>query len=135
MKYLLLISFLFTSQTFSKTFFENPRIFVSTAGSKIAGGYVDIKNDEAFDITLKIVSAEGFDKAEMHETFIQDDMKGMREISSLVIKKGESFSFKPGAHHFMFYGMGDKVLDKKEIKVIFKINDKKQEQKFKVLTR
>ena len=63
--------------------------------------YFTIENNTESADTLFKVDSDIAGKVEMHETYSQNDMMGMREFEMIIIESGESFELKPGAHHIM----------------------------------
>ena len=63
--------------------------------------YFTIENNTEFADTLFKVDSDIAGRVEVHETYSQDDMMGMREVEMIVIESGGSFELKPGAHHIM----------------------------------
>ena len=63
--------------------------------------YFTIENNTELADTLFKVDSDIAGRVEVHETYSQDDMMGMREVEMIIIESGESFELKPGAHHIM----------------------------------
>ena len=63
--------------------------------------YFTIENNTELADTLFKVDSDIAGRVEVHETYSQDDMTGMREVEMIIIESGESFELKPGAHHIM----------------------------------
>ncbi|MBT8383396.1 MAG: copper chaperone PCu(A)C, partial [Ignavibacteria bacterium] len=57
-------------------------------------------NSEAAD-TLYKVKSELAERIEIHETYSNGDVMGMREVGMIVVEANSSFELKPGAHHIM----------------------------------
>ncbi|HEY0291477.1 MAG TPA: copper chaperone PCu(A)C [Hansschlegelia sp.] len=75
-------------------------------GAKIGGGYFTVTNHGSTPDRLLSVSAPFADKAEMHETTLDDGVAKMRSIEGgLEIKPGETLEFAPGGRHVMFVGL------------------------------
>ena len=80
--------------------------------------YFTIENNTEFADTLYKVDSDIAGKVEIHETYSQDDMMGMREVEMIVIESGESFELKPGAHHVMLMKLTKDVKDGDEAEFI-----------------
>jgi len=73
--------------------------------------YFTIENTGETADTLFQVDSDLAEKVEIHETYSEGEMMGMRKIEMIVIESGESFELKPGAHHIMLMKL------KKDVKV------------------
>jgi hypothetical protein len=51
--------------------------------------------------TLYKVASDLAELVQIHETYKEGDMMGMREVDKIVIEPNSTFKFKPGAHHIM----------------------------------
>lgn len=67
--------------------------------------YFEIKNRSNKADTLYDVKSNLARKVEMHETYRQGDMMGMRPVKMVVIGANSSFKFEPGGHHVMFINL------------------------------
>ena len=63
--------------------------------------YFTIENNSEAADTLYKVESELAERIEIHETYSNGDVMGMREVGILVIEANSSFDLKPGAHHIM----------------------------------
>lgn len=63
--------------------------------------YFTIENTGETADTLFQVDSDLAEKVEIHETYSEGDMMGMRKTEMIVIESGKSFDLKPGAHHIM----------------------------------
>jgi len=73
--------------------------------------YFTIENKGETADTLYKVASDMAAKVEIHETYTEGEMMGMREVDFIVIPGKSSFELKPGAHHVMLMKL------KKNIKV------------------
>ena len=73
--------------------------------------YFTIENSGEKADTLFQADSDLAEKVEIHETYSEGDMMGMRKTDMIVIDSGESFELKPGAHHIMLMKL------KKDVKV------------------
>jgi hypothetical protein len=80
--------------------------------------YFTIENNTEFADTLYRVDSDIAGKVEMHETYSQDDMMGMREVGMIIIESKESFELKPGAHHIMLMKLTKDIKDGDEAEFI-----------------
>ena len=80
--------------------------------------YFTVENKTEFADTLYMVDSDIAGKVEMHETYSQDDMMGMREVGMIVMKSGETFELKPGAHHIMLMKLNKDIKDGDEAEFI-----------------
>ena len=105
---LLLLLILFPPQ-------ENIKIkdaWIRPSSEKMATAlYFTIENTgESADTLYKVVSNIS-DKIELHETYSQGEMTGMRRVDFIVIKGKSSFELKPGAHHIMVMKLKKDIKD------------------------
>jgi copper(I)-binding protein len=63
--------------------------------------YFTIENKGTTADTLFQVDSEISNKVELHETYSQGDMMGMRKVDFIVVTGKSSFEFKPGSYHIM----------------------------------
>jgi hypothetical protein len=64
--------------------------------------FFDVVNSGGGADTLYKAASDLAEIVQIHETFMQGDMMGMREVENVVIEPNSNFNFKPGAHHVMF---------------------------------
>jgi periplasmic copper chaperone A len=81
------------------------------AKDMMTAGYFKIVNNENQPDTLYKATANFCKQAELHETYKNGDMMGMRATPLVVIQAKSTFEFKPGANHVMLMNL------KKDIKV------------------
>jgi periplasmic copper chaperone A len=63
--------------------------------------YFTIENKGTSVDTLFKVDSDIAGKVEIHETYSQGDMMGMRKVDFIVVDGKSSFDFKPGSYHIM----------------------------------
>jgi len=63
--------------------------------------YFTIENNGSVQDTLYKVDSNISDKVEIHETYSEGDMMGMRKVDFIIIEGKSSFEFKPGGYHIM----------------------------------
>ena len=73
--------------------------------------YFTIENTSEKADTLFKVTSDLAEKVEIHETYSQDDMMGMRKVDMVVIEGKSSFELKPGAHHIMLMKLKKDIND------------------------
>lgn len=66
------------------------------------GGFFVIKNNGDTADTLYQFESSIAEVNQVHETYQQGDMMGMRETKQIVIPAKSEFVFKPGSFHIMF---------------------------------
>lgn len=107
---LYLLSFLFCFiQTSNRISVENQWIRNAGKGTNTAF-FADVKNVSTVADTLYKVSSPLARLVQVHETFEENGMMGMREAAHLEIKPGETLRLKPRSFHVMLIGL------KKELK-------------------
>ncbi|MFA6598015.1 MAG: copper chaperone PCu(A)C [Ignavibacteriaceae bacterium] len=108
MLYFLSILLLFF-QTGAKITVENQWIRSAGKGMNTAF-FADVKNMSSNADTLYKVTSPLAKLVQVHETFEENGMMGMREAGNLEIKPGETLKLKPRSFHVMLIGL------KKELK-------------------
>lgn len=73
--------------------------------------YFTIENTGETADTLFQVDSDLAEKVEIHETYSEGEMMGMRQVEFIVIPGKSSFELKPGAHHVMLMKL------KKDVKI------------------
>ena len=63
--------------------------------------YFVIENKSETADTLFQVDSDLAERVEIHETYSEGEMMGMRKVDFIVIDGQGSFELKPGAHHIM----------------------------------
>ena len=84
--------------------------------------YFTIENTGERADTLFKVDSDLAERVEIHETYSEGEMMGMRKVDMIVIEANSSFELKPGAHHIMLMKLKKdvKVGDEAEIYFHFK---------------
>ena len=63
--------------------------------------YFTIENSGSVKDTLYKVESDISGKVELHETYSEGDMMGMRKVDFIIVEGESSFDFKPGGYHIM----------------------------------
>jgi copper(I)-binding protein len=84
--------------------------------------YFTIENSSETADTLYKVESDLAERVEIHETYSEGDVMGMREIGMIVVQPESSFNLEPGAHHIMLMKLKQdiKVDDNGEFTLYFK---------------
>jgi copper(I)-binding protein len=64
-------------------------------------GYIQINNPSALEISIVALHSDAFEKVEIHETMMADDMMKMVELDSLLLPPKSAVQLKPGGKHLM----------------------------------
>lgn len=73
--------------------------------------YFTIENEGETEDTLFKIDSDLAEKVEIHETYSEGDLMGMRKVSALVIKEKSSFELKPGSYHIMLMKLKKDISD------------------------
>jgi copper(I)-binding protein len=73
--------------------------------------YFIIENKSETADTLFQVDSDLAEKVEIHETYSEGEMMGMRKVDFIVIEGNSSFELKPGAHHIMLMKLKKDIKD------------------------
>jgi copper(I)-binding protein len=107
---LTLISFSCTRTGEQKIEIKNSWIRNSSAGMNTAL-FFDVVNSGGEADTLYKAASDLAELTQIHETFMQEDMMGMRQVGNVVIEPNSIFNFKPGAHHIMLIKLKKDLLE------------------------
>jgi hypothetical protein len=95
---------------------DAPWVREAASGAEVMGAYFTLVNDGDSKVVINGVSSSQFDRAEMHETVVNDDgQASMQPIERVSVAPGESVEFKSGGRHVMLfspsqaYAAGDQV--------------------------
>ena len=80
--------------------------------------YFTIENSGSFADTLFAVSSDIAEKVELHETYSDGDMMGMRKTEMIVIGPDTSFELKPGGYHIMLMKLKEDINAGDEVEVL-----------------
>ncbi len=100
MKFILLLLFLLNLPGNDKISIENAWMRNSSKGSNTAL-FFDLVNKGKEADTLYKITSKLAEIVQMHETYKNGDMMGMREVEKIVVEPNSTFKFKPGSHHVM----------------------------------
>ena len=73
--------------------------------------YFTIENTGEKADTLFKVESDLAGKVEIHETYSEGEMMGMRKVNMIVIEGNSSFELKPGVHHIMLMKLKKNIND------------------------
>ena len=73
--------------------------------------YFVIENKSATADTLFQVDSDLAERVEIHETYSEGEMMGMRKVEMVVVEGKSSFKMKPGAHHIMLMKLKKNIND------------------------
>jgi copper(I)-binding protein len=102
MKFLLLITALLAAPAMAQVKIEDAWARATAPGSKIAAGYMTIRNAAAAPDRLLGASSPAAEKVEMHITVKEGDIFRMREVKGYDLPAKGSYELKPGGAHLMF---------------------------------
>ncbi|ERJ20013.1 hypothetical protein SSPSH_000877 [Salinisphaera shabanensis E1L3A] len=94
----------------------DPWVRVAPEGADVMGAYFTLSNDGDDKVIVNGVSSSQFDRAEMHETVVNEGgQASMHPIEQVVVGPGEQVAFESGGRHVMLfspsqaYAAGDQV--------------------------
>ncbi len=100
---------------------ENP--WIRPANKEMnTGGFMDISNTSNYADTLYKAECDFAELVQIHESYQNNGMMGMREIKELVIPPKSTVSLKPRSYHIMFIGLTKDLKDgtTEKVKLYFK---------------
>lgn len=80
--------------------------------------YFTIENRGVSADTLYAVESEISSMIQIHETYSQGDMMGMREIKELVVEPGSEIRLEPGGNHIMVMKLKRDLIRGEKIKFL-----------------
>lgn len=93
-----------------------PWVRVAPEGADVMGAYFRLVNEGDAKVVVNGVNSNQFDRAEMHETVVNDDgQASMQPMAQVSVPAGETVAFEPGGRHVMLfspsqtYAAGDQV--------------------------
>jgi hypothetical protein len=95
---------------------NDPWVRQAPSGADVMGAYFTLVNEGENKVVLHGVSSSQFDRAEMHETVVNDDgQASMQPMQRVAVPSGETVEFRSGGRHVMLfspsqaYAAGDQV--------------------------
>ena len=70
-------------------------------GTEMSAGYFSARNDSGLDLVITSIGSPQFQRVEMHETVIEDDVSRMQRLDVLRIAPRQRVRFEPGGKHLM----------------------------------
>lgn len=96
---------------------DHPWSRATVPGVKVAGGYLSIMNHGDKPDRLVSVAVPFAERAEMHESSVEDGVAKMREIEGgVAIAPGATVAFAPGGKHLMFIGLKEPLTKGEKVK-------------------
>ncbi|MCL5738555.1 MAG: copper chaperone PCu(A)C [Bacteroidetes bacterium] len=88
----------------------------------MSAAYFKIVNTSDKPDTLYGVKADFAEMAQLHESFRNDGMVGMKQVRFVIVPAKSSFEFKPGGYHVMLMNVKEdlKVGKKVTLRLLFK---------------
>lgn len=92
--------------TLGELMIGHPWSRATVPGVKVGGGYLTIMNHGSQPDRLVSVQVPFAERAEIHESSVEDGVAKMREIEGgVAIAPGATVAFEPGGKHLMFIGL------------------------------
>ena len=99
---LLLGLILFISDSaISEIVVKNAWVRAAPAGSQIMAAYMHIDNQGSQTMSSSKIIANGFERTELHMSFIDNNVAKMKELEDISINGSESLTLEPGGLHLM----------------------------------
>lgn len=97
--------------------------YLPVKGTNATAAYGVIENATKKELTLSVVSADGFKAVELHETVSEKGMMKMKKKDSFKLKAGEKLELKPGGNHIMLFDAQRDFIDGMAVQITFKAGD------------
>jgi len=72
--------------------------------------YFNIENNTNEADTLYKVTSDISNKIQIHETYQEGELSGMREVNKLIVEPNSSINLKPGSYHIMVMKLKKDIL-------------------------
>ncbi len=86
---------------------------------KNAAAYLSIKNNSDKKIELVKVTSSISENAEFHTVIYEDKVSKMKQLTSIMLDKGETLNFSPGGKHIMLVKLLKPLKKGQEIELTF----------------
>ena len=73
--------------------------------------YFKMENTSEKADTLYKVDCDFAERVELHETYSEGEMMGMRKVEFIIVNAKSSFELKPGSHHIMVMKLKKDIKD------------------------
>jgi len=100
-----------------------PSIALAPASSTTYAGYLMIHNRTSDDISLRRIESTDFQKIEIHQTEIIEDLSQMRHLDEITIPANQQVSLKPGGLHLMLHNATIPLVLGEQRQLIFHFSD------------
>lgn len=82
---------------------SNAWVLEAPPGISPLAGYLTLKNDGQESAELIAVDSPDFDRIDIHQTIIEDNVARMEQAQSLTLQAGQTVVFEPGGYHLMLF--------------------------------
>lgn len=100
---LICVSFLSSAHADEGLTITDARIMITPPGVSVTAGLMSIVNKTDSDIKIFSISAEGFERVEMHKTEVSDGVARMRQEHNLIVPAHGELILENGGYHMMLY--------------------------------
>ena len=101
----------------------DPWVQAPPPNARVLAAYMQLKNTGAKPQIVTAVSSPVFDRAEIHQTVIQEDMTRMERRHELTIPPNATATLKPGGLHLMLIGPKKKLQPGDPVSVTLTLKD------------
>jgi copper(I)-binding protein len=77
------------------------RVTAARPGTSMSAGYLTLENPGASPVAVTHVTSPEYERVELHETVVENDVARMRPLAGLSILPGETLRLEPGGRHLM----------------------------------
>ena len=106
-----------------KLLIENAWVREGPPRATVLAGYLSIKNQSAIPQTLIEVSSPQFDLIEIHESYEEDGMARMRQLSALLVAAQSKLNLTPNGYHLMLMDPTQRIRAGMNVDLILKFDD------------
>lgn len=105
LRFLILICAFYTSAIHAEAGLTviDARIMITPPGVSVTAGLMSVVNTTDNDIRIFAISAQGFERVEMHKTEITDGVARMRQQHELIVPANGNLILENGGYHMMLY--------------------------------
>lgn len=96
---------------------ENPRTMQPPPGASVAAGFMTLGNHSDQDVVITGATSEAFDRIEIHESVIENDVARMIRQETLTVPAQGEVELAHGGFHLMLMGIREPLQPGQEIPV------------------
>ena len=106
---------------------SDAKIYYIPSSSGPAAGYMDLKNENSFAVSIKNITSLQFDKVEWHRSEIKNGMATMSKIEKPKFTPNQKIRLAPGGNHLMLFKPKESIDRLSNVEITFEYEDLKKQ--------